>query len=418
MKRFLVLIFCILSTSILFAAPKTLTVLTGMVVKYDGQSIYTIAEEKLKKDYPDVKIVYSIIDVTAGSTMTMDAQLAAGTPPNVYMDSTVRAGKYMDPSFALDLSKYVRDLSKYSKGVLDPYKRAGKLLGIPQYGGAQGICVNLDIMDDIGFTVKWDWTIDDFLKMAELVKQKYNGKKFATMLFAANQSGDYLLHNWFEAFGAHYYLNGDYNNSTIAKTGGAKAYSFYQTLIKNKYVPDNAATLDDDGYCLQWLSGNLAATTFFPNWTAGYLKTGMDQGIITKPFRFAFVPFPRGPGVKSVPTYINNGVYVVYNSPDRELNEIAARFVEYANGAEAQSLSAKYENTVPNRSDAIPSSDPRVAETTKIVSTNGVYDAGLTDRRFTERRALQFPILQKLFSFKITPEDAIKEYENKLTSIK
>lgn len=398
---------------------QTITILTGgLPAPYDGKTIYTIAEEKLKKDFPDVKIVYSIIDVTAGSTMTMDAQLAAGTPPNVYVDSTVRAGKYMDANFALDLNKYVRDLDKYNKGVLDPYKFKGKLLGIPQYGGAQAMCINLDIMDEIGYTVKWDWTITDYLEMAEMVKQKYGGKKWATMLFAANPSGDYLLHNWFSAFGTKYYVNGDYDNSVVAKTGGAKAYEFYQLLIKNEYVPKNAATLNDDDYCLQWLSGNLAATTFFPNWTEMYLKQGMDQGIIKKPFNFTFVPLPRGVGVNGVPTYVNNGVYVVYNSPDKKANEIAARWVEYANGPEAQGLSAKYESTVPNRVDVIPSTDKNVKLTTKIASEYGIYDAGLTDGRFSERRALQFPILQKLFNFKITPENAIKEYEKALSKVK
>jgi ABC-type glycerol-3-phosphate transport system substrate-binding protein len=238
------------------------------------------------------------------------------------------------------------------------------------------------------------------------------------MLFAANQSGDYLLHNWFEAFGAHYYVNGDYDNSVIAKTGGAKAYTFYQTLIKNGYVPANAATLNDDDYMLQWLSGNLAATTFFPNWTAMYQKMGIDQGINLKPFKFAFVPFPRGIGVKGVPTYVNAGAYVVWNSPNKKINEIAARFVEYANGPAAQSLSAKYEATVPNRIDAIPSTDASVKATSKIVSENGIYDAGLTDPRFTERRSTQFPVLQKLFTFKVTPEQAIMEYEKVLSSIK
>jgi ABC-type glycerol-3-phosphate transport system substrate-binding protein len=160
------------------------------------------------------------------------------------------------------------------------------------------------------------------------------------------------------------------------------------------------------------------STTFFPNWTAGYIKTGIDQGIITKAFNFTFVPFPRGPGVAKVPTYINNGVYVVYNSKDDNLNKIAARFVEYANGLAAQDLVVKYESCISNRSDVPASVDPRVAEIAKIVVQNGVYDAGLTDSRFTERRALQSPLLQLLFDFKITPEQAINEYEKKLSAIK
>jgi ABC-type glycerol-3-phosphate transport system substrate-binding protein len=119
-----------------------------------------------------------------------------------------------------------------------------------------------------------------------------------------------------------------------------------------------------------------------------------------------------------VPTYINNGVYVVYNSKDDNLNKIAARFVEYANGLAAQDLVVRMESCVSNRSDVPSSIDPRVAEISKIVSQNGIYDAGLTDPRFTERRSLQFPILQKLFNFQITPDDAINQYEKALSSVK
>jgi ABC-type glycerol-3-phosphate transport system substrate-binding protein len=108
----------------------------------------------------------------------------------------------------------------------------------------------------------------------------------------------------------------------------------------------------------------------------------------------------------------------VYNSKDENLNKIAARFVEYANGLAAQDLVVRMESCISNRSDVPASIDPRVAEIAKIVAQNGVYDAGLTDPRFTERRSFQFPILQKLFNFQISPDDAIKEYEAKLSSVK
>lgn len=416
-KIFVILMICL--GVFAFASPK-ITILTTGVSNYPDGSKGGLerAADKTKADFPGLEIEFLQVNLSSGSTISMDALLAAGTPPNVYFDNMVRLSKYMVPEFALDLNKYIRDIKMYNKNTLSQYTRKGALLGMPHPAQAQGICINLDIMKEIGFEVKWDWTIDDFLKMAELVKQKYGGKKYATMLFAANQSGDYLLHNWFEAFGAHYYKNGDYDNSVIAKTGGAKAYEFYQKLIKNGYVPPNASTLNDDDYALEWSKGNLAATPFFTSWNDVYFKSAMDQKLIEKPFNYKYVPFPHASNVKGTPTYAMTAAYVVYKSPDEQVNKIAARFVEYVTSAEIQSLEAKFAFVIPSRIDATPPVGEHAEATMKIANENGYYDCGITDPRFTERRALQFPILQKLFNFAITPEAAIKEYEKKLSAVK
>jgi ABC-type glycerol-3-phosphate transport system substrate-binding protein len=397
-----------------FSVP-TITVLTSPPGAGDLRIPWAI--ESLKIDYPDVIVDVLNVNLADGSTLSMDAMLAAGTPPNVYIDTMVRASKYMIPEFALPLNGFIRDLDKYRKGVLEPYSRNGKILALPQPGGAQGMCINLDIMKDIGFVVKDDWTIDDFMKMAQLVKDKYNGKKFATGMFAANQSGDYLLHNWFPAFGAQYYVNGNYDKSVIADTGGAKVYAFYQTLVKNGFVPPNSATLNDDDYAATWAEGKFAATAFFPGWCAGYLQTAIEQKMIDKPFEYKFVPFPRGPGVKSVGTYISNGAFIVHKTGNDIIDRISARLVEYANGKRAQEYAVSI-NNVSIRIDVAQSTNIRQLEVASIASKNGIYDAGLTDPRFTERRSAQYPILQKVLTFKMTPDQAIQEYQRQLSAVK
>jgi len=399
----------------LFAAPVTLTMLvSGGDVKNPE---YVTALALLQKDYPGTKLELSQMNLATGSTMTMDAWLAAGTPPNIYYDNMVRASKYMVPEYALDLTKYIRDLNKYQKSVLAGVTRNGKMLGMPIPAHTQGMCINLDLMKEIGFEVKWDWTTDDFLKMCELVKAKYGTKKYGTMLFGANQSGDYLLHNWFEAFGAHYYMTSNYDTSTIAKTGGAKAYAWYQKLITNGYVDKNAAVLNDDDYALEWSKGNLAAAPFFVSWVGTYQSSALSQKLIDKPFPVMFVPFPRGSGVKKVPGYSMTGSFVVWKSPNEQVNKVAARFVEYFNGAKNQEYLATL-GVPPNRTDVAQPNDPLIQQAQKIGNENGIYDCGLIDPRFTERRSLQYPILQKLFTFKMTPEEAIAAYDAALSAVK
>jgi len=412
-KLFLIFIVACLFIPV-YANPITITLLTSGDTKLGDTTLFTEATKLTKADFPNTEFVFNKIDLSDGSSLSMDAQLAAGTPPNVYLDTMVRASKYMVPEYALPLNTYIRDLDKYNKGVLDPYKRNGQLLALPSPGGAQAMCINLDIMKEIGYTVPNNWTINDFMKMAELVKEKYHGKKWATGMFAANQSGDYLINNWFESFGAYYYANGDYDRSVIANTGGDKAYKFFQGLVTKGYVPPNSETLTDDDYAAEWYRGQLAATAFFPNWTEGYFKTAESEGL--KRFNYAFVPFPRDSSVKVVPTYFSNAAVIVHKT-GTEADKVAARWAEYYNSAYLQSLQAKIVDVIPNRVDAIPSNNVFVAQVSKIVSENGIYDAGLTDPRFTERRSLNYPILQKVLTFKMTPENAIKEYQKVLSNV-
>ncbi len=190
-------------------------------------------------------------------------------------------------------------------------------------------------------------------------------------------------------------------------------YTFFQQLAKAGYIPPNAAALNDDDYAAQWYRGQLAATAFFPNWTDSYFATAKSEGL--KPFPYIFVPFPRAPGVKRVPTYYSNAAIVVHKT-GTEADRVAARFVEYINSAKLQGALAKKEQVIPNRIDALGSpNDPRVGDVMEIIKNHGIMDVGLTDPRFTERRALQFPILQRVLNFKISPEAAIKEYQQKLS---
>lgn len=423
MKKFLFLLMMVFMTFMVFAngesenGVQTLTVLTSGDTPFkDGTSLFGLSEAQFLKDYPGVEITWLKIDLSNGSAMTMDAMLAAGSAPNIYIDTMVRASKYMVPEFALPLDNYI-DISKYPAATLAAYRKDGKLMALPQPGGAQGMLVNLDIMKEIGYTVPKNWTIDDFLEMAQLVKDKYAGKKWATGMFAANQSGDYLLNNWFASFGVQFYKPGNYDVATIADTGGAKVYQFYQLLVKNGFAPPNAAALNDDDYAAQWQVGNLAATAFFPSWTAPYFKAALDQGQITKPFEYVFLPFPRAVGVQKVPTYISNGAIVVRNTGTYQ-DKLAARLADILNSAEMQNRLAVEQAVLPNRVDATAMPvDPHVQEVLNILKENGVQDVGLTDPRFTERRALQFPILQEVLNFKMTPEEAIALYQKKLSAV-
>jgi len=415
MKRLFVLLVAVLLATTAFATPPPPEggEITFLSTYAADDPLYIHALDAFHGDFPDVTVTQLGLDLSDGSTMTMDALLAAGLAPNVYSDYIGRVSKYLVPEYALPLNDVVRDLDMYLPGVLEPYTRDGNVMGLPQPGGAQGMVINADLMRAIGFEVRWNWTIAEFLEMCELVRRHYDGEKWGTGMFAANQSGDYLINNWFASFNVDYYQGGDYTKTTIASSGGEKVYRFFQMLVRGGYIPEGAETLTDDDYVLYWARGELAATAFFPSWVKPYQDVVAEQGYDV--FEYRFVPFPSEDG-KGTPTYVSNAAIVVQNT-GTEADIWAARFAEYFNDGWVQT---QISNTlaIPNRSDAefLPDND-RVAETARIVADYGIMDVGLTTPFFAPRRPLHFPILQDVLRLRVTPEEGIARYEAALNSV-
>jgi len=420
MKKIFLILLCLIILFPFFSCSKDkgieITILHSGASAFKGdKNQFDFAMEKFKLDYPDVKVNFLQVDLSDGSTLTMDAMLAAGKAPNIYIDTLVRASKYITPEFALPLNEYVRDINQYQD--LSAYTRNGNILALPIPGSAQGMVVNMEIMKEIGYEIPPNWTIDDFIIMAEKVKLRYGGTKWATGMFAANQSGDYLINNWFASFGAKYYNSGDYSKCIIADSGGARTYEFFQYLSKQGYIPPGASTLTDDDYVIQWAKGDLAATAFFPAWVEPYFQTVIEQGQRKERFEYRFVPFPRYSGVEKVPTYYMNGAIIVYNSKSEEVNRIAARFAEYINGKEVQEKYAEIQS-LPNRKDVLVEiEDPYMEQVNQIVIDNGIFDVGLTNSTFALTRPLHYPILQRVLNLEISPEEAINLYQKKINEV-
>ncbi len=407
MKRVFFFVLILLTAAIGFAeGTGEVTEITVLTTAPADDPIMAYTLDAFADDYPGIDVVLLGLDLSDGSTMSMDALNAAKTPPNVYIDWVGRVSKFLVPEYALPLQDLI-DTEGYFPGVLDPYTRDGDLLGIPQPAGAQGMAINLEIMADIGYEVTADWTVDDFLEMAALVKAEYDGEKWATGMFAANQSGDYLINNWFAAFGADLYQDGDYTQTTIVESGGAVVYEFFQGMVRDGYVPEGAAMLTDDDYVLYWARGELAASAFFPGWVGYYQGVVAAQGY--EAFDFVFMPFPSATD-HGTPTYVSSAAVVVANT-GTDADAIAARFADIWNGDVAQTMmTARLQ--IPNRSSAygfLPT-NARVAETVAIVEANGIMDVGLTGPHFAAVRPQHYPVLQKVLNLAITPDDAIAEY--------
>jgi len=96
---------------------------------------------------------------------------------------------------------------------------------------------------------------------------------------------------------------------------------------------------------------------------------------------------------------------------------MAAKFAELLNSKEAQELITGFNGTLSTRKDVAGSTNEWSAQITKIIADNGLQDVGITDSRFTERRAQQFPILQKVLMGTMTPEQGAAAFRTALNKV-
>jgi len=365
--------------------------------------------EKVMAKFPGLTVEFQKIDLSTGAPVTMDTLIASGMAPDIYNDAMVRLSRYIIPEFALPLDEYM-DLKGYLG--IEPLTKGGKVLALPHSGSAQAMCLNLDLLDKVGYKVPDNWTLDDFLEMCAKVKaysDKTGEDVYGTGLFAGNQSGDYLWMNWFAVFGVKLY-DADFTESTQAK-GGEKVWAFFKMLKDKGYVQANSAALNDDDYALDWSKGKFAATAFFPSWNGVYFKSAMEQGLIKAPHRYVYVAFPnKAPSATSYSGFVINK-----NSKEREA---AVELVRLMTTVEKDSERVRIEGLIAYRegSTAKPN-DPHVAEVDSVVKANGLYDLGVSNSWFSEVRAQGFPILQAVLNGKLTPAQAAVEYSKKVNEI-
>jgi ABC-type glycerol-3-phosphate transport system substrate-binding protein len=386
---------------------------------YAGQKTWSAwLMKKVAETVPGVTVEFVTADISTGTTVTMDSLIAAGNPPDLYYDAPMRVGKYMVPGFALPLDTYLTatERAQYSPSVLAAFSRGGKLLGMPMWGWATAVAVNLDILNKAGMTMadlKPGWTTDTFLTLAE--KAKAQGA-WVTYLFAANQSSDQWWMNWFYAFGAKMYAPGDYSKTTLNSPEGVAALKFLKSLIDKGYAPPNSAEASDDD-ALNWFAlGKIAIGAMQAGHTA-VIDEAAKQGSIPKAFSVGWTSFPRGPGVTSIPP-VAAGVsgIVVHQSKDEARNKAAAAVAKVISGKDAQTIQC-YNGGYPTMP-AVPFEGSAYAKAVSAIFAQvGAMDLGILNSKFSAVRAQLYPLLQEFYAGKGTAEKVLADYEAAVNAI-
>lgn len=389
---------------------------------YTDPNGYLGLESKLIADFEKetgAKVRRLALDIQSGSTMSIDALVAAGIPPDVYTDFAGRVAKYMIPEYALDMKKYIKDIDDFAPSVLALTTRGGKVLALPTVSWAVTMSVNEDILAEVGYTLPApkDWTIEEYLKAAALIKAKAPGK-YTSMLIAMNQSSDQWWMPWFYAFGARVYAPGDYSKTVLNQPKALNALRFFQQLVASGYVPGKPQTLCDDDVLTLWGSGKLAFMPMQIGHTA-VMESAVKQGLLAKPFKFKFIAFPHAKGEKPTPAAAGPSLVLVHKTDDEARNKLAARLAWYISGPEYQRFATLTDQGFPSRkSVGQPVKDnPLWIQTAAIIEQNGVCDFGITTQTFSAVRVQLFPLMAEMYLGKLTPEQVLNQYEKNVNDI-
>jgi ABC-type glycerol-3-phosphate transport system substrate-binding protein len=358
------------------------------------------------------------MDLSTGGTMTLDAMLAAGNPPDVIMDMEGRVAKLLTPAYAVEPDKLGVDVSDWTASSLAAATRNGHLYALPIAISAATLCVNTDMLASAGYTLpaQAQWTTDEFLKMAAALKVK---GQYATVLFAKNQSSDSWWMNWFIAFGAKQYANYDYSKTLLNSPQAIAALKFMKTLVDKGYAVPNPGEVDDDAALDIWAKGQAAALALQVA-HAATVDSYVQQGLLAKAFTYKFVEFPHAAGVAHVPVFANQTFTVGHKSGNAAKDKAIAKWMASVAGYEEQYISGSSGNFPTLKSliaDMGQGTNPHWGEEMSVLASAGTIDRGSSLATFPQIRAAMFPLMQQFYAGKLTAEQVLSQYETAVNAI-
>lgn len=154
--------------------------------------------EAFMKKYPKIKVTYTRYVNNEQGILKLDTALQGGVPIDVFFSyGTVDVIRRSQAGLALDLTEMAKgdDLAKqFVEGEPISTKVDGKLFSIPTTHWPSFVVINQDALEKTGMDVPFDWTMDDYHKLAQAMKSggfdsgAYNPPK----LMATVKGGDYL----------------------------------------------------------------------------------------------------------------------------------------------------------------------------------------------------------------------------------
>ncbi len=421
MKRLLFVAVMVLAAVTVFAAPmKLIWMSTGPVKFAPGQDTggFENLDSKLAAEFekanPGVKVQVMFRDVTQGM-LSFQTLLAAGTPPDVWIEAAGNANQYLHDAYAIDFKQYMSkaELAVYRPESISPYIRNGNYYALPQAQVAGGFAVNLDMLAAIGekLPTQEKWTTDEFYRIAK--KLKANGIP-ALVFFTKNgfSGWDQL---WLSAFGASMYKGKDYSKTTINSPKAVAALKWMKKLVDEGLVaaPPNEMT-DDDSIEL-YTTGKLFSGIMQNGHSDYWIPEQVKAGKLAKEFAMTFVELPHAPGLKHAITFGYQTIVVAHRSANEARNKMVVKLAQVAAGKEYIYNAIILGGAFSPRVDLDPkegvAAKPSYAAIAALAKVAGLQDLNPFGPRSKEVSALWKEPIQAFFRGEVTAEEVLETFE-------
>lgn len=308
--------------------------------------------------HPDVEITYAIRGYeSGGTTLFMDTAVAAGTMPDIYLDSNIRISKYYNQGLTADLSAVLStaDRTKYGNILKDFQTPDGKLWGIPVSGGYWDYVINKTLFEKRGLSnllpkaPDYSWTTEQYLKAARAINDP--PRVYATAFFAKSPSMDSAFNAFFGGFPGVEFYDPKTKTFKINSPQAIEALKFLHTLqTENLIVPGPAGFIDDD-IDPYWINQQIAMIGGANWYTKIANKAIKEQGLA--PFEYILARYPNKPGAPATPVATSDpdGFIVFKQKNPKDMDKII-ELIKYLQSPEIASSIAGGWSKVPLRSDA------------------------------------------------------------------
>ena len=380
---------------------------------YDGtDSANAVVIEEFEAKHPNATVNYLHRDVTQGS-MTVDALIAKGQWPDVWIDAGGYFREYLNAETSLPLEDYV-DISVFQDDMISPYTRGGNTYAIPASNIATAMAINTSMLDEIGYTMpaQEDWTTDEFLRLAEQLKAAGYP---ATMVMTRDGFNPWM-YPWIYAFGGELFVNGDYSKVAINTPEARAGFEFIKLLVDSGYSQPYPNECDDDIGVELFTTARVFSCMMQNSHADGWIPRQVEEGVIDEIFGYTFVEFPHAPGRAHTPVSAYQTVVNAHNSGDPVRNalagELAAGFLGpwflevYA--VITGSFSPLKETEYPV---VLGAAGPSYQAIAAVVAESGVMDLGGMNARAKEAMAAAKIPMQRYINGDITVQEFLDIFE-------
>lgn len=235
-----------------------------------------------------VKVKLSIVPYEQ-AFQNLDAQLQAGTAPDIFRLGYGQIGTYSSAGQLLDLSPYFSssDAGAFQPAFWQAIKFDGKPYGVPQQTDVSALVYNTAMMADAGVTTFPDslsnaWSWDEFETVLRKLRGKLDAKHFP---FADNWQlfGSFRWLNWLFAAGGRI-ISEDLKSSAIqAGSAGKDTLDYTKAFFEKQYVPRNDSTKSNTYADTTWLAGTTAMVSAGTFLLPGFKAAKFDWGVTYLP---------------------------------------------------------------------------------------------------------------------------------------